>query len=252
MAPEVRPMQGLEQLPWAEVWFHEVDEGSWRAASAGARALGKSGLEAWTTDGTPAVVEFLRGRGYEEVRRYVISELDVESAPDPAAPAFPLVTLAERPYLAEALFTIARESYCDQPGRSEQRIESFDVWRSWGLDPHPAEAFFVALEGEGALGYGFLDVDGAAATHGFMAVARAARGRGVAGAIRRGQIAWAKAHGVRRLRTANETRLAGMLALNRGFGYRPLYEEIVLRGPLAAPAASGGAGAEAADRRRPG
>lgn len=141
-------MQGLEQLPWAEVWFHEVDEGSWRAASARARALGKTGLEAWTTDGTPAVVEFLRGRGYEEVRRYVISELDVESAPDPAAPAFPLVTLAERPSLAEALFTIARESYCDQPGRSEQRIESFDVWRSWAR-PAPGRSVLRRPRGRG-------------------------------------------------------------------------------------------------------
>jgi hypothetical protein len=59
----------------------------------------------------------------------------------------------------------------------------------------------------------------------------------VAGAIRRGQIAWAKANGVRALRTANETRLVGMLDLNRRFGYRRLYSEIVLRGPLASPAA---------------
>ena len=34
------------------------------------------------------------------------------------------------------------------------------------------------------------------------------------------------------LRTATEVRLDSMLALNRRFGYVPLYEEIVLRGPL--------------------
>jgi hypothetical protein len=28
-------------------------------------------------------------------------------------------------------------------------------------------------------------------------------------------------------------RLVGLIALNRRIGYRPLYEEIVLRGPLA-------------------
>jgi GNAT superfamily N-acetyltransferase len=67
-----------------------------------------------------------------------------------------------------------------------------------------------------------------------MAVARDARGRGVAGAIKRAQIAWAKANGVPALRTANEVRLEGMLALNRRLGYRTLYDEIVMRGPVAA------------------
>ena len=226
-------MPGLEHLPWAEVWFHQLDERAFAEASAAARALGKTGLEVWTTDATPEVVEFLVPRGYEEVRRYVISELDVAAAPDPAPPAFELVTLAERPDLAPQLFEIARQSYGDQPGRSEQRLTSFDVWRSWGLDPHPPEAYFVALEDSRPLGYGFVDVDGDAGKIGFLAVARAARGRGVASSIKRGQIAWAKAHGLRTLRTANETRLVGMLALNRRLGFRPLYTELVLRGPLA-------------------
>jgi GNAT superfamily N-acetyltransferase len=230
---DVKPMPGLEHLPWAEVWFHEIDEERWREASAAARELGKTGLEAWTTDATPHVAAFLEARAYEEVRRYVVSELDVTSAPDPAAPAFTLVTFAERPELARELFAIALESYGDQPGRSEQRIASFESWRSWGLDPHPPEACFIALEGDSVLGYGYLEIDGAAGKHGFTAIARAARGRGVAGAIKRGQIAWAKARGLRTLRTANETRLEAMLALNSRHGYRPLYEEIVLRGPVA-------------------
>ena len=62
-------------------------------------------------DATPGVVAFLEERGYEEVRRYVISELDVAAADDPGPPAFPLVTFAERPDLVEAIFAIARESY---------------------------------------------------------------------------------------------------------------------------------------------
>ena len=227
-------MPGLEQLPFAEVWFRAIDEGSWREASAAARALGKSGLEVWTTDETPEVVAFLEERGYEEVRRYVISELDVVAAPDPGPAGVPLVTLAERVDLAPALFEIALESYCDQPGRSEQRIESYESWRAWGLDPHPPEAYFIALDGEKPIGYGFLDVHGDAGEHGFTAIARAARGRGIASAIKRAQIRWAKAHGLRTLRTANETRLRGMLALNQRLGYRPLYEEIILRGPAVA------------------
>jgi GNAT superfamily N-acetyltransferase len=230
---DVKPIPGLEQLPFAEVWFHEVDDERWRAASVAARAIGKNGLEAWTTDQAPAVVAFLEARGYEQVRHYVISELDVAAAPAPEPPAFPLVTFADRPDLALALFEIARESYCDQPGRSEQRLESFDAWRAWGLDPHPPEAYFMALQDERVLGYGFLKLDGEQWSHGFTAIARRDRGRGVAGAIKRGQLAWAKQHGVRTLRTANERRLKGMLAMNRRLGYRQLYTEIVLRGPAA-------------------
>jgi GNAT superfamily N-acetyltransferase len=232
--PSVKLMPGLEHLPFAEVWFHEVDEGTWHEASAAARAIGKTGLEVWTTDKTPGVVSFLEQRGFEQVRHYVISELDVVTAPDPGPPAFRLVTFAERPDLAPALFEIALESYGDQPGRSEQRIESFESWRSWGLDPHFPEAYFIALENERVLGYGFLEAGSDAWKNGFMAVARAERGRGVAGAIKRGQIAWAREHGVRKLRTANEVRLQGMLAFNRRLGYVPLYTEVVLRGPVVA------------------
>src|SRR5438045_5265717 len=73
---DVKLIPGLEHLPFAEVWFHAIDDRLWREASDQARALDKSGLEVWTTDETPEVVGFLEPRGYQEVRRYVISELD--------------------------------------------------------------------------------------------------------------------------------------------------------------------------------
>ena len=227
---DVKPIPGLEQLPYAEVWFHEVDEAQWREASARARELGKTGLEVWTTDQTPEVVAFLEPRGYEEVRRYVISELDVAAAPEPDPPAFRLVTFAERPDLAPALFALAQIAHPDQPGRSESTVS--EAWWDWGLRANPPESYFIALDDEDrVLGYGYLEQHDGQWKNGFMAVAREARGRGVAGAIKRAQIAWAKANGVPTLRTANEVRLEGMLALNRRFGYRTLYDEIVLRGP---------------------
>jgi GNAT superfamily N-acetyltransferase len=112
-------------------------------------------------------------------------------------------------------------------------MSSFESWRSWGLDTHEPTAYFIALDGERVLAYGYLQVEGDIAKHGFMAVARDARGRGLAGAIKRAQIAWAKAHRLRSLRTANEVRLEQMLELNRRLGYQPLYTELVLRGPAA-------------------
>jgi GNAT superfamily N-acetyltransferase len=229
----VTEIPGLEQLPYAEVWFHELDEARWREASGLARMLGKTGLEVWTTDRTPEVVAFLEPRGYDEVRRYVISELDVAAASDPDPPAFDLVTFAERPDLAGALYELAQIAHADQPGRSESTVS--EAWYEWGLRANPPESYFIALdEGDRVLGYGYLEQDDGQWKNGFMAVARDARGRGIAGAIKRAQIAWAKANGVPTLRTANEVRLEGMLALNRRFGYRTLYDEIVLRGPAAA------------------
>jgi GNAT superfamily N-acetyltransferase len=230
---DVKPMPGLEHLPFAEVWLREADEDAWRAASVAARAIGKDGLEVWTTDETPEVVTFLEARGYEIVRRYVISELDVKAAPKPPARAIPLTTFAARPDLAAELYSIACEAYPDQPGRSEQRMSPFEVWRSWGLDPHPPDAYFIALEDDRVLGYGYLELEGEQWKNGFLGLARDARGRGLARAIKSAQIAWAKEHDVPTLRTANELRLPQMLALNERFGYRPLYTELVLRGPCA-------------------
>jgi GNAT superfamily N-acetyltransferase len=226
---DVQPIPGLEHLPYAEAWFHAVDDDAWRAASAAAREIGKSGLEAWTTTRTPEVAPWLEGKGYEEVRRYVISELDVAAAPDLGPSAFEIVTFADRPDLEEELHALARIAYADQPGRSGSSIND---WPAWGLHAHRPDGYFIALEDGRLLGYGYLQLEGKTWINGFMAVAREARGRGVAGALKRAQIRWAKAEGIAALRSANEVRLGSMLDLNRRFGYVPLYDEIVLRGGL--------------------
>lgn len=214
------------------MWFRAIDEARWHDASVKARTLGKTGLEVWTTDETPEVVSFLAERGYDEVRHYVISELDVTAVPDLGSPSFDVATLAERPVPAETLYAIALESYRDQPGRDETLIGDFERWRGFGLDPYPPESYFIAHEGDEVLGYAYLTPEEGVWTHGFAAVARAHRGRGVAGALKRAQIRWAKANGIASVRTATERRLAQMGALNERFGYRPLYTEVVLRGPL--------------------
>lgn len=228
---DVHPIPGLEHLPYAEVWLHAVDDGAWRAASEAARGLGKDGLEVWTTTRTPDVAPWLEHRGFEEVRRYVISELDVRTAPEPSPPRFEIVTLADRPDLRDELFALARAAYADQPGRAGSRID--EAWYGWGLDAHRPEAYFIALDGGRLLGYGYLEEHDGAWANGFLAIERDVRGRGVGGAIKRAQIAWAKEQGIARIRTANETRLTSMLDLNGRLGYERLYEEIVLRGPLA-------------------
>src|SRR5690242_7447791 len=137
---DVIPIPGLEHLPYAEVWLHAADDEAWRAASAVARDLGKTGLEVWTTTRTPEVASWLEGKGYEEVRRYVISELDVTAAPDPGSPGFEITTFAERPDLEDELHALAKLAYADQPGRSDSRIAR---WPQWGLHAHRPDAYFI-------------------------------------------------------------------------------------------------------------
>lgn len=226
---EVRPVPGLEHEPFAEVWLAAVDDAVLEAAYARASEIDKQGLEVWTTTKTPEVEPFLLARGFVEHRRYVVSELDVAAAPDPGDPAWPLVTVADRPDLAPQLEELAKHAHADQPGRAGTDIG--DGWLDWGYRPHEPDSYFVALEGDRVLGYGYLELQDGQAWHGFLAVARDARGRGVGGSIKRAQIRHAKNRGLPTLRTATEVRLTGMRDLNERLGYRPLYDEIVLRSP---------------------
>jgi len=148
------------------------------------------------------------------VRRYVISELDVAAAADPEPPAHELVTFAER--RASPRRSTRSHRLRMRPARAQRDPDRRGV-APWGLERHPADTYFIALDGDRVLGYGYLEHEGEEWQNGFMAVrARGARPR-VAGAIKRAQIAWAKANGVPTLRTANEVRLESMLALNRRF-----------------------------------
>jgi GNAT superfamily N-acetyltransferase len=226
---EARPIPGLEHLPFAEVWLHEAGEERRREASAAAAALGKTGLEVWTTTRTPDVVSFLLARGFEEHRRYAISRLDVAAAPDPGEPAVPLVTLGERSDLADELYALARVAHADQPGRDGTRVG--ESWYAWGLRAPCPDAYFIALDDRGGVaGYGYLEEQDGTWRHGFTAVARAHRGRGIAGAIKRAQIRFAKQNGIAALETANELRVP-LLGLSRRLGYEHLCDEVVLRGP---------------------
>ena len=64
-------------------------------------------------------------------------------------------------------------------------------------------------------------------------VKRAWRGRGIASALKRAQIAWALANGIEVLETTNEVRNAPMRRVNEKLGFTPAPGRIHLRGPLA-------------------
>ena len=66
-------------------------------------------------------------------------------------------------------------------------------------------------------------------------VLRAYRGRGIAAALKRTQIAWAKQAGYEKLQTANEVRNEPIRRLNARHGYKLEPGLVTLRDTLAGP-----------------
>ena len=153
-----------------------------------------------------------------------------------------IVTWAERPELARGVYAVACEAYPDIPGNEEDEMPAFERWLSddmQGGGDRP-EATFAALAGDEVVGYAKFSLSQArpdVAFHDITAVKRAWRGRGVAGALKRAEIAWAKRRGYARLETQNEVRNAAIRRLNERHGYRLEPGVVVLRGPadVAAP-----------------
>ena len=147
------------------------------------------------------------------------------------------MTFAERPDLAYALYEIHAEAAPDVPGEADAEIAPFEDWLAndmQGASDRPEATFIALLEGE-AVGCAKLSMqagEGDVAWHDLTAVLRSARGRGIAGCLKRAEIAWAKENGYRYLKTFNEERNEPIRRLNERHGYRFEPGFITVRGPL--------------------
>jgi GNAT superfamily N-acetyltransferase len=179
-------------------------------------------------------------RGFEEIGRDTWLALDLRT--DEVDPDLPdgveIVVWADRPELARGLYGVACEAYPDVPGRRGDEMKSFEDWLAldMGGPGDRPEAVLAALADGEVVGYSKLHLSDArptVAANDMTGVKRAWRGRGIAAALKRAQIAWARQHGYERLETANETRNEPIQRLNERLGYRPFSERVLLRGPLA-------------------
>ena len=134
------------------------------------------------------------------------------------------------------MYHVALEAEPDIPADEPRGPGTFAEWRALNLD-RPArrpELTFIALAGGEVVGYAILHAGpGETCYHGMTGVRRAWRGRGIASALKRAQIAAARAAGFRRLVTENELRNDPIRRLNDRLGYVPVGETIFLRGPAA-------------------
>jgi GNAT superfamily N-acetyltransferase len=184
---------------------------------------------------------YAQRRGFIEIERYSKRVLQLSGLVAPAIKppsGVEIVTWAERPEAARGIYAVAIEAYADVPGGEDEVMEPFEDWLAHdmqGSGDRP-DATFVALAGDEAVGYAKFSLTAAqpaVAFHDMTGVKRAWRGRGIAAALKRAQIGWAKANGYERLETGNEERNEPIRRLNASLGYREHPGRVLMRGPVA-------------------
>jgi GNAT superfamily N-acetyltransferase len=203
-----------------------------------ARELGKDTIQGEVKQSDPGSRAYLERRGFAAVgaEQAVVLELDELEPPeiDPP-PGVRIVSRAEEPDRLEDMYAIAVQADEDIPGSTGRW--TFEDWRAHEIDKptNPPELCFIALAGEEVVGYASLQVHRQQTFHGLTATRRDWRRRGVATALKRAEIAAAKAAGLHRLLTESEERNEPMRTLNEKLGYVPAPEwsTVVMRGPLA-------------------
>jgi mycothiol synthase len=157
--------------------------------------------------------------GFVEVARDVelVRELGNEPPPLPAEEIdIKEVTAAEY----DAVYAIAVECWPDMATPEPMPAPPYEDWAQEELR---GPVVFGAFDGGRMVGYAALVTRPASPgllEHGFTAVARTHRGRGIATALKRRQIAWAAEHGYRQLVTYTQEGNEPMRAINAKLGYR--------------------------------
>jgi GNAT superfamily N-acetyltransferase len=184
---------------------------------------------------------YARRRGFTEIERngrMVLDLAGLEPSPVASPAGVEIVSWAAHPDLARGIYDVAVEAYADVPGAEDEEMEPFEDWLlhdMQGSGDRP-EATFVALAGDEVVGYAKFSLTAAqpkVAFHDMTGVKRAWRGHGVAGALKRAQIGWAREQGYERLETGNEMRNEPIRRLNARLGYRESPGRVLMRGPLA-------------------
>ena len=201
-----------------------------------ADALRAPTLEVEVWDDDPGSLAWTEAQGFAEITRSVRLALDLTAIEEPALDppdGIEVVTWAQRPELSRGIYEVACEAYPDEPGSGDAEMESFEGWLSQDMQGSGdrADAVFVALTGGEVAGYAKLAMSSRPGyvLHDMTGVKRSFRGRGIASALKRAEIAWAKREGFHTLETFNDEDNAPIRALNEKHGYKPARGSITLR-----------------------
>lgn len=168
---------------------------------------------------------FATKHGFEEIDRQVeqVRRLAADESPGPPDPPFiglTITTVADRPELLQRAYALARQGYADMALRTGPASVPVEAWlREEASLPGGS---FVALEHGIIVGYAGLlawDGDPERAENGLTVVDRRWRGHGLATALKRRQLAWAAANGVREIITWTQADNEAMRRVNQRLGY---------------------------------
>jgi mycothiol synthase len=178
-------------------------------------------------------IAFAHRSGFEEVDRQVeqVWTIGDEQVVEPPS-GVTFVSIAERPELLREAYPLGVEGWADMATTEPVTISLED----WLADEATfAEGSFVALAGGEIVGYSGLcrlGDDPTAAEDGLTVVRRDWRRRGLATALKRAELAWAAANGIREIVTWTQRGNDGMRAANERLGYAYRSVSLNMRGPI--------------------
>jgi GNAT superfamily N-acetyltransferase len=169
---------------------------------------------------------FARRFGFEESGRQVEQvRMLGDEPPAVPPPGVTFVTIAERPELLREAFPLGLQGWADM-ATEEPVSTSLEEWLSYEAT-FPEGSFVALADGEivGYSGLCRLGGDPTAAEDGLTVVRRDWRRRGLAIALKRAELAWAAANGIKEIVTWTQQGNDGMRAANERLGY--VYRQIV-------------------------
>jgi L-amino acid N-acyltransferase YncA len=199
-----------------------------------ARELGKTRLFVFARYDDEDSLGYFQFRGFEELGRMQDVRLDLTTAVIELSPPAGIEIAVMGDEHERGMYEAALEADADIPSATPIRTGTFEQWHERHLTGRVLrDLSFVALEEGRVVGYAILGRHNeATAEHWMTGVARSARGRGVALALKQAQIAAAKEAGWKFLRTMNDLGNAPMRRVNEKLGYERRYEWVHLGGPL--------------------
>ena len=210
-------------------------------ASPPARASSaRRGSSSRSRSDDPHSIRFVENRGFREIEREEEVELDLTALAAPPAVDPPagveIVSYAERPDLEQRDVRGRPRGERGHPRASPRPIDqTFEEWRSFAIErpSRDLDLTFLALADGRVVGVAYLETTATGASTTSPASARDWRGRGVASALKRAQIAGAHARGMKRLVTESQHENLPMRQLNEKLGYKPTIANIVYQGAAA-------------------
>lgn len=186
-----------------------------------ARSVGHRSVSSMTAEDDPALA-FAAAHGFDEIDRQVeqVRAIRPDEPDPPDVLGVTFTTLAERPDLHRDAWAVAEQGYADIKLVTGPAHVPFEEWL--GEDATLPGGSIIALAEGRIVGWAglvaFAD-DPTRAENGLTAVDRAWRGRGLAAAMKRRQLRWAAANGIREILTWTQQGNEAMQHVNLGLGY---------------------------------